>query len=85
MSDKQNNETEKTVSTTPTVENNEEVRKNPLNGLAVEDGIVMVQLVDRAVTRGMLSGQEALPVGILRQKIMQALGEHGIKDREQGQ
>ena len=55
--------------------------QNPLNGLVVQDGIIMLQLIDRLVQRGALAGREALPVGILRQKVVGALEQHGFKEQ----
>ena len=41
-----------------------------LPGLSVADGKVMIQLIDRVATSGKLKGEELLPVGSLRQLIL---------------
>jgi len=51
----------------------------PLENLVVRDGVIMLQLVDRLFQRGAVAGAEALPVGILRQKITESLAAQGVK------
>lgn len=60
---------------------NQEVAGKPLEGLVVQDGIIMLQLVDRLFQRGAVAGREALPVGILRQKLSESLAKQGVQEQ----
>lgn len=41
--------------------------------LKAADLILMIQVIDRAATKGMFMGPELYPVGILRQRLQEAL------------
>ena len=45
----------------------------PLNGLVVQDALMVIQVIRRIVKSGILEDQELLPLGILRQKITTAI------------
>jgi len=60
----------------------EETANKPLEDLVVRDGIIMLQLVDRLFQRGAVQGREALPVGILRQKIAESLAKQGVSEQQ---
>ncbi len=42
--------------------------------LKAADLILMIQVIDRAATKGIFGGPELYPVGLLRQRIQEALG-----------
>jgi len=54
----------------------------PLEDLVVQDGVIMLQLVDRLFKNGGVQGREALPVGILRQKISESLAKQGVTEQQ---
>lgn len=58
----------------------EETGNKPLNGLVVQDGVILIQLVDRLFARGAVAGQEAMVVGAIRGKLAQSLAQQGVTE-----
>lgn len=74
-----NQSVEKTGDATATPEVQDAIANKPLQDMVVQDGIIMVQLLDRLFARGAVQGREALPVSILRQKLVESLDKQGVK------
>lgn len=49
-------------------------RQLPMDGLLVEDGILMIQIVERLSSTGVVKGAELYPLGMLRERIVAAIG-----------
>lgn len=54
-----------------------EVGVGILSNFNLQDAKVMMQVIDQFIERGSMKGEEALPVGILRKKLTDALTKAG--------
>lgn len=49
-------------------------RQLPLDGLLVEDGILIIQVIERLTSTGTIKGAELYPLGMLRERVVATIG-----------
>ncbi len=53
---------------------NDQQRQLPLDGLLVEDGILIIQVIERLTATGSVKGAELYPLGMLRERVVATIG-----------
>lgn len=63
---------------------NDHQRQLPLDGLLVEDGILIIQIIERLTTTGTVKGAELYPLGMLRERVVATIGRATIVTDQAG-